>query len=222
MIRVTPKLCASAAALLLCVSGSAVAQDDGPTTTYKFGGYAKFDAMFSDYSGGAPTGSPLIRQFYFPAQIPLGDAASDDITADFQARETRINFRADTKTAGGDSITAFIDPKGNRRTYSYDDLQRMVHVQDPNAGEIGYTYDDVGNRIALVDQRGAQTTWTYDDLDRVRTETQIERDPLETFTSTFDYDDLTRAIDYVSGMTDRFALQEWERLCPPDDRARAG
>ena len=108
MIRVTPKLCASAAALLLCVSGSAVAQDDGPTTTYKFGGYAKFDAMFSDYSGPTPDTDALIRQFYVPTGIPL-DGDSDDITADFQARETRINFRADTKTAGGDSITAFIE-----------------------------------------------------------------------------------------------------------------
>jgi len=108
MIRVTPKLYAPAAAVLLCVSGSAVAQDDGPTTTYKFGGYAKFDAMFSDYSGPTPDTDALIRQFYVPSGIPL-DGESDDITADFQARETRINFRADTTTAGGDSITAFIE-----------------------------------------------------------------------------------------------------------------
>ena len=108
MNRVTPKLCASAAALLLCVSGSAVAQDEGPTTTYKFGGYAKFDAMFSDYSGPTPSTDSIIRQFYIPSAIPL-DGDSDDISADFQARETRINFRADTKTAGGDSITAFIE-----------------------------------------------------------------------------------------------------------------
>ena len=111
MIRVIPKLCASAAAFMLCVSGSAVAQDDGPTTTYKFGGYAKFDAMFTDYSSGnTPDGNSLMRQFYYAPQIPLDDGSSaDDITADFQARETRINFRADTKTAGGDSITAFIE-----------------------------------------------------------------------------------------------------------------
>jgi hypothetical protein len=110
MIRVTPKLCASAAAVLLCVSGSAVAQDEGPTTTYKFGGYAKFDAMFSDYSGPTPATDSALRQLYLPSAIPLDDgSSSDDISADFQARETRINFRADTKTAGGDSITAFIE-----------------------------------------------------------------------------------------------------------------
>jgi hypothetical protein len=110
MIRVTPKLCMSAAALLLCVSGSAVAQDDGPTTTYKFGGYAKFDAMFSSYSDATPPQNSLMRQFYVPTGISVGDGSGDsDMTADFQARETRINFRADTKTAGGDTITAFIE-----------------------------------------------------------------------------------------------------------------
>ena len=109
MIRVTPKLYASAAAVLLCVSGSALAQDDAPTTTYKFGGYAKFDAMFTDYSDATPDGNSLMRQFYYAPQIPVGSGASDDITADFQARETRINFRADTTTPGGDSITAFIE-----------------------------------------------------------------------------------------------------------------
>ena len=33
------------------------AQEEGPTTTYKFGGYAKFDAMFTDYSDATPDGN---------------------------------------------------------------------------------------------------------------------------------------------------------------------
>jgi hypothetical protein len=101
---------AGSAIALLAVSGSAWADSHEPTTTYKFGGYAKFDAMFTDYSDATPDGNSLMRQFYYAPQIPVGDGtSSDDITADFQARETRINFRADTKTAGGDSITAFIE-----------------------------------------------------------------------------------------------------------------
>ena len=97
-----------AAFALFASSGIALADDDGATTTYKFGGYAKFDAMFSDYSEGTPDGNSLMRQFYYAPQIPIA-GASEDVTADFQARESRINFRADTKTAGGDSITAFIE-----------------------------------------------------------------------------------------------------------------
>jgi hypothetical protein len=95
--------------VFLGAAGTVVA-DDGPTTTYKFGGYAKFDAMFTDYSDGTPDGNSLMRQFYYTPQIPIGDGTgSSDMTADFQARETRINFRADTTTGGGDKITAFIE-----------------------------------------------------------------------------------------------------------------
>jgi len=103
-------MAASVSLALLALSGAAFAQDEGPTTTYKFGGYAKFDALFTDYSDGTPAGTSLMRQFYYAPQIPVGDgSADDDITTDFQARETRINFRADTKTAGGDTILAFIE-----------------------------------------------------------------------------------------------------------------
>jgi hypothetical protein len=104
------RLAGGTALALLAVSGTAIA-DNHAGTTYKFGGYAKFDAMFTDYSSSAtPDGNSLMRQFYYAPQIPIDTGTSaDDITADFQARETRINFRADTKTEGGDSITAFIE-----------------------------------------------------------------------------------------------------------------
>ena len=105
------RLAGGTALALLAVSGTAIADNHEGGTTYKFGGYAKFDAMFTDYSSGnIPDGNSLMRQFYYAPQIPLDDgSSSQDITADFQARETRINFRADTKTAGGDSVTAFIE-----------------------------------------------------------------------------------------------------------------
>jgi len=80
------------------------------TTTYKFGGYAKFDSMFTDYSDGTPDGNSLMRMFYYAPQIPVGDGTSStDNTADFHARESRLNFRADTTTAGGNKITAFVE-----------------------------------------------------------------------------------------------------------------
>jgi hypothetical protein len=83
------RLAGGTALALLAVSGTAIA-DNHAGTTYKFGGYAKFDAMFSDYSNATPAGDSLMRQFYVPTGISTsGD--SDDITADFQARETRLN-----------------------------------------------------------------------------------------------------------------------------------
>jgi len=110
-IKLSKKATAAAIAVLVAGStGSALAD-----TTYKFGGYAKFDAMFSDYSEGVPDGSSLMRQFYYAPQIPVvGETAGileldGDSTADFQARETRLNFTADTTTESGAKITAFVE-----------------------------------------------------------------------------------------------------------------
>ena len=172
MIRVIPKLCAPAAAFLLCVSGSAVAQDDGPTTTYKFGGYAKFDAMFTDYSSGnTPDGNSLMRQFYYAPQIPLDDGSSaDDITADFQARETRINFRADTKTAGGDSITAFIEmdffihDDGNEvvsNSYSPRLRHAFIKYNKWTFGQTWSTFQDVAALPEALDFVGPAESTTF-------------------------------------------------------------
>jgi len=113
MMRVIPRLAATVgtiSVILLATTGTASAEGEAPTTTYKFGGYAKFDAMFSSYSDATPDGNSLMRQFYYAPQIPIGDGTGDsDASADFQARESRLNFRADTTTAGGDKITAFIE-----------------------------------------------------------------------------------------------------------------
>jgi hypothetical protein len=111
-MKMNPIMKTTAAGLAIALfasSGTALAADE-PGTTYKFGGYAKFDAMFTDYSDETPSGNSLMRQFYFAPQVPIGDGSgSSDATADFQARETRINFRADTTTGGGDKVTAFIE-----------------------------------------------------------------------------------------------------------------
>ena len=114
MMRLKLKSVATGIALvLLSAGGPALAQDSAAstaTTTYKFGGYAKFDAMFSDYSDATPDGNALLRQFYWAPGVPIGDgSASSDITTDFQARESRLNFRADHTTAGGRKVTAFIE-----------------------------------------------------------------------------------------------------------------
>ena len=107
----TLKIAVAGTALgLFSIAGTAWADSHEAKTTYKFGGYVKFDSMFSDYSDGTPGGNDLIRQFYFAPQVPVGDgSADDDITADFQGRESRLNFRVDTTTAGGSKVTAFVE-----------------------------------------------------------------------------------------------------------------
>ena len=96
----------AASVMLALGAGSAMAEG----TTYAFGGYAKFDAMFTDYSDAVPASSSLVRQFYLPSAVPVGNGSSSgDMTADFQARETRLFFRADTVTEGGDKIGAYVE-----------------------------------------------------------------------------------------------------------------
>ena len=174
MKRIIPSftsMAASVSLVLLALSGAALAQDEGPTTTYKFGGYAKFDAMFSDYSDATPDGNSLMRQFYYAPQVPIGDGtASSDLTTDFQARETRINFRADTKTAGGDTILAFIEMDffthgdGNEvvsNSYSPRIRHAFIKYNKWTFGQTWSTFQDVGALPEALDFVGPAESTTF-------------------------------------------------------------
>ena len=88
-------LAAGAATVALVATPLAALADNHAGTTYKFGGYVKFDSMFTDYSDGTPDGNSLMRQFYYAPQIPVvGEfAGSTDMTTDLQARESRLHDR---------------------------------------------------------------------------------------------------------------------------------
>jgi hypothetical protein len=162
------RLAGGTALALLAVSGTAIA-DNHAGTTYKFGGYAKFDAMFSDYSNATPAGDSLMRQFYVPTGISTsGD--SDDITADFQARETRLNFRADTTTEGGNKITAFVEmdffttTNGNE-VVSNSRSPRLRHAflkfNKWTFGQTWSTFQDVGALPEALDFVGPAESTTF-------------------------------------------------------------
>ena len=164
------RLAGGAALALLAVSGTATAAEAG--TTYKFGGYAKFDAMFTDYSDGTPAGDALIRQFYVPSGIPTGaGTGSSDMTADFQARETRLNFRADTTTEGGSTITAFVEMDffvnggaGNEVvSNSYNPRLRHAFLKFNNwtFGQTWSTFQDVGALPEALDFVGPAESTTF-------------------------------------------------------------
>jgi hypothetical protein len=164
------RLAGGAALALLAVSGTATA-DNHAGTTYKFGGYAKFDAMFSDYSDATPAGDALMRQFYYAPQIPVGDGTgSSDMTADFQARETRINFRADTTTEGGSSISAFIEmdffthSDGNEvvsNSYSPRLRHAFLKFNKWTFGQTWSTFQDVGALPEALDFVGPAESTTF-------------------------------------------------------------
>ena len=157
-----------AAFALFLGSGIALA-DDAPTTTYKFGGYAKFDAMFTDYSNGTPDGNSLMRQFYYAPQIPVSGSSSD-LTTDFQARESRLNFRVDHKTAGGNSVTAFVEMDffthgdGNEVvSNSYSPRLRHAFIKYDNwtFGQTWSTFQDVAALPEALDFVGPAESTTF-------------------------------------------------------------
>ncbi len=165
------RVVAGAALGLLAVSGSAWADNHEPKTTYKFGGYAKFDAMFSSYSDATPDGNSLMRQFYYAPQIPVGDGSADsDMTTDFQARESRLNFRADTTTAGGSKVTAFIEMDffthgdGNEvvsNSYSPRIRHAFIKYDNWTFGQTWSTFQDVGALPEALDFVGPAESTTF-------------------------------------------------------------
>ncbi len=70
-------------------------------TTFKYGGFVKFDAITSDYSDGEGATSPLGEDFFIPSTIPVG--GSGDRRTDFSAKESRFFFT--TVTDAGDAGT---------------------------------------------------------------------------------------------------------------------
>ncbi|QYJ84888.1 porin [Shewanella mesophila] len=143
------KLSLTAVATMLAMSSTiAVAE-----TEFKFGGYVKADVMFSDYSNGAPDSGNLSRQFYVPGTI-YGTAGNGEQVVDFQARESRFNFKS-TTDLDGHKLSGFIEldfmthPDGNERvSNSYSPRIRHAFVSFDN-WTVGQTWSTFQNPGAL-------------------------------------------------------------------------
>jgi hypothetical protein len=141
-----------------------------PSSSYGFGGYIKFDSMFSDYSGGdLEPGSPG-SQFYIPSTIPVGGAPSESPAADIQGRESRIYFRSDHELAGGDLVSTYIEtdffvgPGGNERvSNSFNPRLRHAFFKYNNwlFGQTWSTFQDIGALPENLDFIGPAESTTF-------------------------------------------------------------
>ncbi len=147
-----------AMATMLAVSSGAQAGD----TDFKFGGYVKTDVMFSDYSNGAPDSGNLSRQFYVPGTI-YGTPGNGEQVVDFQARESRFNFKSSTDL-DGHKLTGFIEldfmthADGNERvsnSYSPRIRQAFVSYDNWTAGQTWTTFQNPGALPENLDFVGA-------------------------------------------------------------------
>ncbi|QYJ88575.1 DcaP family trimeric outer membrane transporter [Shewanella halotolerans] len=147
-----------AAATLLALGSSAAMAE----TEFKFGGYVKADVMFSDYSNGAPDSGNLSRQFYVPGTI-YGTPGNGKQVVDFQARESRFNFKT-TTDLDGHKLTGFIEldfmthTDGNERvSNSYSPRIRHAFVSYDNwtVGQTWSTFMNPGSLPENLDFVGA-------------------------------------------------------------------
>lgn len=77
-------------------------------TSLKFGGYVKLDMMQSKFHNGTvAVGSPL-RDFHFPAAIPVGGSSDVFSALDYHAKESRFNIGTSTKIENH-TLTSFVE-----------------------------------------------------------------------------------------------------------------
>jgi hypothetical protein len=67
-----------------------------------FGGYLKAQTLVSSYSDGAPPSSSVGRDFAIPSAITVDPSGDRETVLDFNPRETRFLFTANTPVAGHD------------------------------------------------------------------------------------------------------------------------
>ncbi len=106
VIPVRDRLTHSGVMLLL---GVLLASPATAQTTFTFGGYVKLDVLASKYRDGDVGPAGPLRDFHFPAAIPVG--ADNDVFADldFHAKESRFNLSTVTTLPNGETIRAFVE-----------------------------------------------------------------------------------------------------------------
>jgi len=150
---------ALALGLLLPASASAVTLGN---TEVSFGGYIKFDTLYSDFSEGEP-GASIARDFYIPSLTPVG--STDNATrVDAHARQTRFNFKTVTNLdehtlTGYVELDFLVTPIGDERiSNSFAPRLRHAFIKFTNwfsgdwlFGQTWSTFLDVGALPETVD-----------------------------------------------------------------------
>jgi hypothetical protein len=178
-MKFTPIKTLAASAVLCALSSTAYAAKIGDTE-FTYGGYIKLDAMWSDYSAGAPAGTSVGRDYYVPSTLTVGNDNSSDAVFDMHARESRFNFGTATLLDNGKTVKTKIEldflapaPGGNERVsnsysprirhafISYDGwLFGQTWSNFQNVGALPEALDFVGPAEGTVFVRQSQIKYT--------------------------------------------------------------
>jgi hypothetical protein len=96
-------------AVLTCLLAVAGVTEASAQTTFSFAGYVKFDALTTNFlNGTVPNTSPL-RDFHFPAAIPVGGGSDVFATLDYHAKESRFSLGTATELADGKQLRSYFE-----------------------------------------------------------------------------------------------------------------
>ncbi|WP_417671255.1 DcaP family trimeric outer membrane transporter [Pseudoalteromonas tetraodonis] len=181
-MKFTPIKTLAATAVLCALSSTAYAATAAKIgdTEFTYGGYIKLDAMWSDYSAGAPAGTSVGRDFYVPSTLTVDSDDSSDAVFDMHARESRFNFGTSTLLDNGKTVKTKIEldflasaPGGNERVsnsysprirhafISYDGwLFGQTWSNFQNVGALPEALDFIGPAEGTVFVRQTQVKYT--------------------------------------------------------------
>ncbi|TMO24854.1 DcaP family trimeric outer membrane transporter [Pseudoalteromonas sp. S4741] len=181
-MKFTPIKTLAASVLLCALTSTAYAATAAKIgdTEFTYGGYIKLDAMWSDYSAGAPAGTSVGRDFYVPSTLTVGSDNNSDAVFDMHARESRFNFGTSTLLDNGKTVKTKIEldflasaPGGNERVsnsysprirhafISYDGwLFGQTWSNFQNVGALPEALDFVGPAEGTVFVRQSQIKYT--------------------------------------------------------------
>jgi RHS repeat-associated protein len=95
-------------------------------------------------------------------QVDEMNRLNDDGTAstDLHAWSTYYTYNAN------DLLTSAVDSQGNVKSMTYDGLNRMLSINDPDRGFETFAFDDAGNLLSSLDAKGQTLAYTYDGANR--------------------------------------------------------
>ena len=137
----------------------------------------------------------------------------DRVIKQKDALEIESSF-AYTDNSDGGRTTVYTDRNGNKKTYTFDKVGRLLSVTDEENHTTGNVYDENGNCIKKVDALGNSVIMEYDERDNLVKQT----DALKNVT-TFEYDsnDNIVKVTYPNEAVVTFTYDENNRLASSTD-----
>jgi len=146
-------------------------------TEFTYGGFIKFDAMYSQYGDGDIAAANMGRDFYVPFATPTNSSGNETNALDFSAKSSRFNFKTVTTLDNGEKVTGFVEmdflgsAQGNEvASNSYSPRLRHAYFSYNNVlvGQTWTTFMNVGALPEMVDFFGVSEGTVFGRQSQVR------------------------------------------------------